>query len=301
MELNDTYTPPGWRRGLAFLLLLAFAVLILAVAATVPFFLQGHEIPDHAPYYYPIVGDPTKDLASLRTAVWFGAIVSAVTPVLLLVPFFLLHRWLIRQPIRALNGSWYGFWPSFKMSALCVGGLWAIYLAYLYTTTAIDPRTWMTAAPVAALLLIGLLPFQVYAEELIFRGFLQRWLQERLRNYGLAMLVQSTLFAMLHPESFLIIFVLAVLATEATRVTGNLGAATGIHLAHNLGIYFKSFVPIENGTIVPGYAEQNAVAVSLIILLLAQMFLLRPLYRQATRVPVRDDTFSGLDDPARTS
>ena len=139
------------------------------------------------------------------------------------------------------------------MTFLFCACLWLPILAHTFLTTDIDPRRWIMAAPLAAFVLFTLLPLQVYAEELIFRGYLQRWLETRLNGSLRAAFLQSALFALLHPGLLVPAFLLGFAATELTRQTRSLGAATALHLANNLAIYLIAFNPATDGKLLDGH------------------------------------------------
>ncbi|MEM9785449.1 MAG: CPBP family glutamic-type intramembrane protease [Pseudomonadota bacterium] len=95
--------------------------------------------------------------------------------------------------------------------------------------------------------LIIVLIFQTGAEELLFRGYLMQQLAARFSAPLIWMVIPQILFALLHfnpvsygPITWLIIgmiFVLALMWADLTRVTGNLGAAWGWHFANNLIVF----------------------------------------------------------------
>ena len=102
---NATYTPPGWRRGILLMVLLAVSTVVCLIAVLLPIVLADVPMVETAPYRYPVTGDPDIDGATLRAAVLFGALISGISAVIVLPIFVLLHRWLIRQPLRELHDS----------------------------------------------------------------------------------------------------------------------------------------------------------------------------------------------------
>jgi uncharacterized protein len=84
---------------------------------------------------------------------------------------------------------------------------------------------------------------QISAEELAFRGFIMGQLAARFSSPVLWMIVPSVLFGAIHysQESYgdaawivcVTITVWAVMVSDITARTGNLGAALGLHFANN--------------------------------------------------------------------
>lgn len=93
------------------------------------------------------------------------------------------------------------------------------------------------------LLSLGLTPFQIMAEEYIFRGYLIRLLQGINRNPIFITLISSLIFAILHmanPEVkedkllFLLVYlIMAIFLTVITLIKGGMEYAVGIHFANN--------------------------------------------------------------------
>ena len=115
----------------------------------------------------------------------------------------------------------FGFDPTIQRSAMPVGA-------------------WLAAIPV----LVAILLVQTSAEELMFRGYLLQSLAARHRSPLVWGVVPGLLFAVLHwnpaasaPLLAVVIGAIAVFAFAATvlvYVTGNLGAAMGMHFANNI-------------------------------------------------------------------
>lgn len=111
-------------------------------------------------------------------------------------------------------------------------------------TPNLDLQTWLGYLPLA----LPLLFIQIFAEELLFRGYLMQALAARFKSALIWMLLPSLLFAIGHYDgsidpllTWLIIaatFVFGLVAADLTRITGNLGAATGFHLANNFFALF---------------------------------------------------------------
>jgi membrane protease YdiL (CAAX protease family) len=96
----------------------------------------------------------------------------------------------------------------------------------------------------ALLLLVLLLPFQVLAEELLFRSFALQGFTARIKSVPLAILLSGTMFGMMHlgnPEikeygtPFIFIYIFfGVFLALITALDGGIELSFGFHLANNL-------------------------------------------------------------------
>jgi membrane protease YdiL (CAAX protease family) len=96
----------------------------------------------------------------------------------------------------------------------------------------------------ALLLLVLLLPFQVLAEELLFRSFALQGFTARIKTVPVAILLSGTMFGMMHfgnPEieeygtPFIFIYIFfGVFLALITALDGGIELSFGFHLANNL-------------------------------------------------------------------
>ena len=103
---------------------------------------------------------------------------------------------------------------------------------------------WLSVLPLGVCLMF----FQVSAEELLFRGYLQQQLAVWIKNRWFYMVVPSGIFGFMHYDGGMGVDVgLIVVATtsllglflaDLTYRTGNLGAAIGVHFANNFSAMF---------------------------------------------------------------
>ena len=182
---------------------------------------------------------------------WVARILRAETPtgVLVLLATFagmlggvaLAARLLHGRGLASLVGA--GAGPPFAAAAL-------ICLGVAGTATLVLPRDFALVANTPPGLFASFLPaalaglaLQTGAEEVVFRGYLQTQLAARFRSPLVWMLVPSLLFGLAHLDPAgagrTAIWIVAattlfgLIAADLTRVTGNIGAAWGLHLANN--------------------------------------------------------------------
>jgi hypothetical protein len=90
-----------------------------------------------------------------------------------------------------------------------------------------------------AVIAIGI---QTFAEEVVFRGYMQQQLAARFRNPLIWMLIPAVFFGSLHSDPFggvdklwlmLPPTLFGLIAADLTRVTGSIGAGWGLHFTNN--------------------------------------------------------------------
>lgn len=191
---------------------------------------------------------PTATLLLLAT---FGGLVLGLWASLRVV-----HR----RSLASVIGEWEPTWRDFRRAmAITLAGM-ILSLAIFLPGTQIMPNLpvviWASFLPLA-LVLIAL---QTGAEEMLFRGYLQQQLAARFSSPLVWMLLPSVLFGAAHYDpttagdtAFQVALaagLFGLLAADLTRLTGNIGAAWGMHFANNcMAILFLAV----QGTI-PGLA-----------------------------------------------
>ena len=135
----------------------------------------------------------------------------------------------------------YDFLRMALISGVFLVGIGAAMLIFLpnVATRQYDTVPWLIMMAWA----IPMLFIQVTAEEVAFRGYLLQQLAARFASPIIWAVIPSILFGLLHfdPTADTSIAVLTVvgatlfglLATDLTRITGNLGAAMGYHFVNN--------------------------------------------------------------------
>ena len=237
----------GWRYVIGFVLGPVFGLAlgaILLIPATL-----NHLLPD----------DIETQLTQVKNPLIFFPTTGVIFGLFLLgfgLSVWVVHR---KSPLDLL-GAWR--WSAFALGA----GLW---LAYLGLCTAIDfalaPKGFrLSASPPSlnlALMVIGALAVQTFAEEYVFRGYLTQGLLLGLRNPFAASLVCGLAFGALHipnggPQAASAVVFGIGLSLIAMR-TGSLAFGSGLHLINNAygAIVVVSEQDVFRGS--PGFLYQN--------------------------------------------
>jgi membrane protease YdiL (CAAX protease family) len=207
----------GFLTAIVVMTLGAVAIAALQAARLLPFdFTKGLQDPGQAAAFYPATG------------LLFG---------LLLLGFVVAARLIHGKRFTDVIGAWR--WPLF------VQGL-AVWIPVLAAGTLIDfliaPAGFTVTAnaqtPKLALLALGGLAIQTFAEEFAFRGYLTQGLLAGTRRIIPTVLISGALFGAMHipnglPQAVSATVFGVVLAWIAIR-TGGLAFTSGLHLANNL-------------------------------------------------------------------
>lgn len=192
-------------------------------------------------------------LTSGETPELMATLLATFVPMVLLVMLMaLIHK---RRP-RTLFGPLNGFWRYFLLASAVVfviyGGILLIDLA-LFGTVDYAPQHSMSVWLGLLIWAIPLLFVQITAEEMVFRGFLQQQMAARFSHSFWWMILPSILFAAMHYDpaaeadlrwmTVLATGIVGLAAADLTRVTGNLGAAMGLHFTNNAFALLLMAVP----------------------------------------------------------
>ncbi|MDA7846491.1 CPBP family intramembrane metalloprotease [Amylibacter sp.] len=103
---------------------------------------------------------------------------------------------------------------------------------------------WLTVLPLGIFLMF----FQVTAEELLFRGYLQQQFAVWIKSRWFFMVMPSLIFGLMHYDGSMgvnvgltlvaVTAILGLFLADLTYRTGNLGAAIGVHFANNFSAMF---------------------------------------------------------------
>lgn len=218
---------------LAFTVAYAGSLLFLDVMAYTWAEVSGQqELPDGTPTLGPL-GDTARTLLTLALAI----------PVLGLV-----LRWVEGRPlgtVLSVTGRLRWKWQLICFAlAVPLGALLLVLMLNLVgsgesagAAEKMQMAGWDFFLPALAVLLL-LVPLQVAAEEIVFRGWLAQLVGALTRHPWIAIAVQAPLFGLAHgwgtSSGFLTLTYFGVAAGWLTYRTGGVEAAIGLHLATNL-------------------------------------------------------------------
>ena len=98
-------------------------------------------------------------------------------------------------------------------------------------------------------LILLIVPFQCYAEELLFRGYLMQTVGRWLKNPVWAIIVPAPIFMVLHGYGLwglLSVLTMALIAGFLCWYTGGLEAGIGLHIANNVSIFIFGLLGLED-------------------------------------------------------
>ncbi|MEM9797800.1 MAG: CPBP family intramembrane glutamic endopeptidase [Pseudomonadota bacterium] len=222
--------PQLWRVLVGLLLTVAVYVVTIVLVLLVVFLLAG--LDGLTAWMERIAATDTPTAVLLVMLTFAGMMIGP------LLAAWLLHN----RSARSVFGP--RLLPNFAIGAGAVVAVFAA--AGLLLPTPFDPQPntpvnlFISFLPLAV---AGLL-LQTGAEEVLFRGYLQGQLAARFRSPLVWMLLPSVAFGALHyspsifgPNALLmagIATILGLIFADLTRVTGNIGAAWGMHFVNNV-------------------------------------------------------------------
>jgi hypothetical protein len=192
------------------------------------------------------------DLGELRQGVFItpaAVYVLLLTFVIWILVFLTVVKLFHKRGINSLLGN---SKRKFLYNFFVAIGISAVFLILSYNLAPADDQIienlnfhkWLSVLPLGVCLMF----FQVSAEELLFRGYLQQQLAVWIKNRWFYMVVPSGIFGFMHYDGGMGVDVgLIVVATtsllglflaDLTYRTGNLGAAIGVHFANNFSAMF---------------------------------------------------------------
>ena len=222
------------------LLIVSFALLAFAVMLRVPY--------DH-------LNDLQRIYANVfKTPLVFVALLITIIPV---IPAIFIARLitnfkplgLIHSIAGRMRWSYLGVFLSF---GFLIFGLYYVGFATLdgslTTQNSVHPlNSGMFWLYVVLILLI--VPFQCYAEELLFRGYLMQTVGRWLKNPVWAIIIPAPIFMVLHGYGLwglLSVLTMALIAGFLCWYTGGLEAGIGLHIANNVSIFIFGLLGFED-------------------------------------------------------
>ena len=191
------------------------------------------------------IADLSAGIMLLTAAFWQGALVLLLVFVAREHPQGLASLGLMRTRPRAVLvglGTYLLALPALFGSIL----LWSQTMEWIGRggeTQAVQElilRTRGAEVILAVVLAVGVIPF---LEEVIFRGWLQGWISNRL-SPAHGIVISAALFALMHGAAVLLpIFVLALLLGVVRHKTGRMGPVWAMHALHNgIQMFFLLYV-----------------------------------------------------------
>ena len=228
--------------GIYFVLLLivSFALLAFAVMLRVPY----DYLTDLQRIYANVFKTPLVFIALLITII---PVIPAIFIARLITNFKPLG--LIHSIAGRMRWSYLGVFLSF---GFLIFGLYYVGFATLdgslTTQNSVHPlNSGMFWLYIVLILLI--VPFQCYAEELLFRGYLMQTVGRWLKNPVWAIIIPAPIFMVLHGYGLwglLSVLTMALIAGFLCWYTGGLEAGIGLHIANNVSIFIFGLLGLED-------------------------------------------------------
>lgn len=228
--------------GIYFVLLLivSFALLAFAVMLRVPY----DYLTDLQRIYANVFKTPLVFIALLITII---PVIPAIFIARLITNFKPLG--LIHSIAGRMRWSYLGVFLGF---GFLIFGLYYVGFATLdgslTTQNSVHPlNSGMFWLYIVLILLI--VPFQCYAEELLFRGYLMQTVGRWLKNPVWAIIIPAPIFMMLHGYGLwglLSVLTMALIAGFLCWYTGGLEAGIGLHIANNVSIFIFGLLGLED-------------------------------------------------------
>ena len=149
-------------------------------------------------------------------------------------------------------------------------------------------------------LILLIVPFQCYAEELLFRGYLMQTVGRWLKNPVWAIIVPAPIFMVLHGYGLwglLSVLTMALIAGFLCWYTGGLEAGIGLHIANNVSIFIFGLLGLAD----PFDANREAQALDFVQALILQLAFAGLVYMYTYRQKRKAALNQGQDAAAASS
>ena len=279
--------------GIYFVLLLivSFALLASAVMLRVPY----DHLTDLQRIYANVFKTPLVFIAFLSTvipvipAIFIARLITNFKPVGLIHSIAGRMRW-----------SYLGVFLGF---GFLIFGLYSVGFAALdgslTTQNSVHPLdSGMFWLYIVLILLI--VPFQCYAEELLFRGYLMQTVGRWLKNPAWAIIIPAPIFMVLHGYGLwglLSVLTMALIAGFLCWYTGGLEAGIGLHIANNVSIFIFGLLGLAD----PFDANREAQALDFVQALILQLAFAGLVYMYTYRQKRKAALNQGQDAAAASS
>ena len=222
------------------LLIVSFALLAFAVMLRVPY----DYLTDLQRIYANVFKTPLVFIALLITII---PVIPAIFIARLITNFKPLG--LIHSIAGRMRWSYLGVFLGFGFLIFGLYNVGNLVLAGSLTTqNSVHPlNSGMFWLYIVLILLI--VPFQCYAEELLFRGYLMQTVGRWLKNPVWAIIIPAPIFMVLHGYGLwglLSVLTMALIAGFLCWYTGGLEAGIGLHIANNVSIFIFGLLGLED-------------------------------------------------------
>ena len=149
-------------------------------------------------------------------------------------------------------------------------------------------------------LILLIVPFQCYAEELLFRGYLMQTVGRWLKNPAWAIIIPAPIFMVLHGYGLwglLSVLTMALVAGFLCWYTGGLEAGIGLHIANNVSIFIFGLLGLAD----PFDANREAQALDFVQALILQLAFAGLVYMYTYRQKRKAVLNQGQDAAAASS
>ena len=279
--------------GIYFVLLLivSFALLAFAVMLRVPY----DYLTDLQRIYANVFKTPLVFIALLITII---PVIPAIFIARLITNFKPLG--LIHSIAGRMRWSYLGVFLGF---GFLIFGLYYVGFATLdgslTTQNSVHPlNSGMFWLYIVLILLI--VPFQCYAEELLFRGYLMQTVGRWLKNPAWAIIIPAPIFMVLHGYGLwglLSVLTMALIAGFLCWYTGGLEAGIGLHIANNVSIFIFGLLGLAD----PFDANHEAQALDFVQALILQLAFAGLVYMYTYRQKRKAALNQGQDAVAASS
>ena len=279
--------------GIYFVLLLivSFALLAFAVMLRVPY----DYLTDLQRIYANVFKTPLVFIALLITII---PVIPAIFIARLITNFKPLG--LIHSIAGRMRWSYLGV---FLVFGFLIFGLYYVGFATLdgslTTQNSVHPlNSGMFWLYIVLILLI--VPFQCYAEELLFRGYLMQTVGRWLKNPVWAIIIPAPIFMVLHGYGLwglLSVLTMALIAGFLCWYTGGLEAGIGLHIANNVSIFIFGLLGLAD----PFDANREAQALDFVQALILQLAFAGLVYMYTYRQKRKAALNQGQDAAAASS
>lgn len=276
--------------GIYFVLLLivSFALLAFAVMLRVPY----DYLTDLQRIYANVFKTPLVFIALLITII---PVIPAIFIARLITNFKPLG--LIHSIAGRMRWSYLGVFLGFGFLIFGLYNVGNLVLAGSLTTqNSVHPlNSGMFWLYIVLILLI--VPFQCYAEELLFRGYLMQTVGRWLKNPAWAIIIPAPIFMVLHGYGLwglLSVLTMALIAGFLCWYTGGLEAGIGLHIANNVSIFIFGLLGLAD----PFDANREAQALDFVQALILQLAFAGLVYMYTYRQKRKAALNQGQDAPA---